>query len=210
MLSTRPSCADQDGTGSPSRFVPSITSAEPCGHKLVRAIAYRQHSSRFGSIDKTKREDPISPAHKRSDPQDPAADTPGAARPPGPTTCGSNTASRSAHQSLLPASAERPATAHGSAARTHPQPIRPASADTPAAHCLSTPPSPRATDQTAISEIDTPSDRRSRRISAQSSTINTCFLPGSTAARVTGKLVNFQLPAVSAGHRKIGTPSLTS
>jgi hypothetical protein len=46
----------------------------------------------------------------------------------------------------------------------------------------------------AISEIDTPSDLRSRRISAQSSTISTCFLPGSTPARVTGKLVNFQLP----------------
>jgi hypothetical protein len=43
-------------------------------------------------------------------------------------------------------------------------------------------------------EIDTPSDVRSRRISAQSSTISTCFLPGSTLARVTGKLVNFQLP----------------
>src|SRR5215217_7727461 len=46
----------------------------------------------------------------------------------------------------------------------------------------------------AISEIETPSDLRSRRISAQSSTISTCFLPGSTPARVTGKLVNFQLP----------------
>jgi hypothetical protein len=46
----------------------------------------------------------------------------------------------------------------------------------------------------AISEIDTPSDLRSRRISAQSSMISTCFLPGSTPARVTGKLVNFQLP----------------
>jgi hypothetical protein len=46
----------------------------------------------------------------------------------------------------------------------------------------------------AISEIDTPSDLRNRRISAQSSTTSTCFLPGSTPARVTGKLVNFQLP----------------
>jgi hypothetical protein len=46
----------------------------------------------------------------------------------------------------------------------------------------------------AISEIDTPSDLRSRRISAQSSTISTCFLPGSTPARVTKELVNFQLP----------------
>jgi hypothetical protein len=49
----------------------------------------------------------------------------------------------------------------------------------------------------AISEIETPSDLRSRRISAQSSTISTCFLPGSTPARVTGKLVNFQLPVDS-------------
>jgi hypothetical protein len=46
----------------------------------------------------------------------------------------------------------------------------------------------------AISKIETPSDLRSRRISAQSSTISTCFLPGSTSAKVTGKLVNFQLP----------------
>jgi hypothetical protein len=30
-----------------------------------------------------------------------------------------------------------------------------------------------------------------RRISAESSTISTCFLPGSTPARVTRKLVNF-------------------
>jgi len=43
----------------------------------------------------------------------------------------------------------------------------------------------------AISEIDTSSDLRSRRISAQSSTISTRFLPGSTRARVTGQLVNF-------------------
>ena len=35
----------------------------------------------------------------------------------------------------------------------------------------------------AISEIETPSDFYSRRISAQSSTISTCFLPGSTPAR---------------------------
>jgi hypothetical protein len=46
----------------------------------------------------------------------------------------------------------------------------------------------------AISEIETPSDRRSLRISAQSSTISTRSLPGSTPARVSGKLVNFQLP----------------
>ena len=39
---------------------------------------------------------------------------------------------------------------------------------------------------------DTPSDLRSRRISAQSSTISTCFLPDSTPATVTRELVNFQ------------------
>jgi hypothetical protein len=39
----------------------------------------------------------------------------------------------------------------------------------------------------AISEIETPSDFRSRRISAQSSTISTCFLPDSTPARVKAK-----------------------
>jgi hypothetical protein len=46
----------------------------------------------------------------------------------------------------------------------------------------------------AISEIDKPSARRNRRISAQSSTPNTYFLPNSVRARVSGKLVNFQLP----------------
>ena len=46
----------------------------------------------------------------------------------------------------------------------------------------------------AISEIAMPSARRSRRISAQSSTPNTRFLPGSVQARVSRKLVNFQLP----------------
>jgi hypothetical protein len=45
----------------------------------------------------------------------------------------------------------------------------------------------------AISEIETPSERRSLRISAQSSTISTRSLPGSTPARVSGKLVKFQL-----------------
>jgi len=38
----------------------------------------------------------------------------------------------------------------------------------------------------AISEIDNPSARRSRRISAQSSTPDTRFLPGSAPARVSG------------------------
>src|SRR5215208_3402302 len=46
----------------------------------------------------------------------------------------------------------------------------------------------------AISEIETPSERRSLRISAQSSTISTRSLPRSTPARVSGKLVKFQLP----------------
>ena len=46
----------------------------------------------------------------------------------------------------------------------------------------------------AICEIDMASGRRKRRISAQSSTPNTRFLPCSVQARVSGKLVNFQLP----------------
>ena len=46
----------------------------------------------------------------------------------------------------------------------------------------------------AISEIDTPSDRRNLRISAQSSTISTRSLPSSTSARVSGKLVKIELP----------------
>jgi hypothetical protein len=46
----------------------------------------------------------------------------------------------------------------------------------------------------AISEIETLSDRRNLRISAQSSTISTRSLPGSTPARVSGKLVKIELP----------------
>jgi hypothetical protein len=46
----------------------------------------------------------------------------------------------------------------------------------------------------AISETAIPSARRNRRISAQSSTSSTCFLPSSNRARVSGKLVNFQFP----------------
>jgi hypothetical protein len=192
MLSTRPSCADQDGTGSPSRFVPSITSAEPCGHKLVRAIAYRQHSSRFGSIDKTKREDPISPAHKRSDPQDPAADTPGAARPPGrqradrirPADPLTNHCCRHPRKGPQQLTDPRLELIHNRSAQPPPIRRRPIASQR---RLHREQPIKRA-----ISEIDTPSDRRSRRISAQSSTINTCFLPGSTAARVTGKLVKPQ------------------
>jgi hypothetical protein len=46
----------------------------------------------------------------------------------------------------------------------------------------------------AISAIGIRSARRSRRTSAQSSTLSTRFLPGSTQARVLGKPVNFRLP----------------
>ena len=46
----------------------------------------------------------------------------------------------------------------------------------------------------AISAIGICSARLSRRISAQSSTLSTCFLPDSAPARVSGKLVNFRLP----------------
>jgi hypothetical protein len=46
----------------------------------------------------------------------------------------------------------------------------------------------------AISEIDSFSARRNRRISAQSSTLNTHFLPGSIQARVIRKVVSFRLP----------------
>jgi hypothetical protein len=59
----------------------------------------------------------------------------------------------------------------------------------------------------AISEIGTPSARRSRRTSAQSSTPNTRFLPGSTPARVSGKLVNFQLPRPGQYWPAVDTPS---
>ena len=45
----------------------------------------------------------------------------------------------------------------------------------------------------AISEIDNRSERRNRRISAQSSTLNTRFLLG-PQPRLSRKLVNFQLP----------------
>jgi hypothetical protein len=46
----------------------------------------------------------------------------------------------------------------------------------------------------AISEFDNSSARLSRRISAQSSTLSTRFLPGSTTARVSGKLLKIRLP----------------
>lgn len=44
----------------------------------------------------------------------------------------------------------------------------------------------------AISAIGMPSARRSRRISAQSSTLSTCSLPGSARARISGKLVRIR------------------
>src|SRR5215208_5264177 len=59
----------------------------------------------------------------------------------------------------------------------------------------------------AISEIETPSERRSLRISAQSSTISTRSLPGSTQARVSGKLVKFQLPHRGQFSPAADTPS---
>jgi hypothetical protein len=46
----------------------------------------------------------------------------------------------------------------------------------------------------AISEIDIFSARRSRRISAQSSTLNTLFLPDSVRARVSARVVRIRLP----------------
>jgi hypothetical protein len=58
----------------------------------------------------------------------------------------------------------------------------------------------------AISEIETPSDRRNLRISAQSPTISTRSLPGSTPARVRGKLVNFQLPHRGQFSPAVDTP----
>jgi hypothetical protein len=48
----------------------------------------------------------------------------------------------------------------------------------------------------AICKIGICSARRNRWISAQSSTLSTCFLPGSARARVSGKLVNFRLGGV--------------
>jgi hypothetical protein len=46
----------------------------------------------------------------------------------------------------------------------------------------------------ATCEIDNPSDRRNRRISAQSSTFSTYFLPDSTRARLSAQVVNFRVP----------------
>jgi hypothetical protein len=46
----------------------------------------------------------------------------------------------------------------------------------------------------AICAIGNRSARRNRRISAQSSTTNTRFLPARARAKLTAKLVNFQMP----------------
>jgi hypothetical protein len=46
----------------------------------------------------------------------------------------------------------------------------------------------------AICEIGIRSARRSRRISAQSSTINTHFLPGSDRARLSAQVIRFRAP----------------
>jgi hypothetical protein len=46
----------------------------------------------------------------------------------------------------------------------------------------------------AICEIGIRSARRSRRISAQSSTVNTHFLPGSDRASLSAQVVNFRVP----------------
>jgi hypothetical protein len=46
----------------------------------------------------------------------------------------------------------------------------------------------------AIPEIDISSARCNRRISAQSSTLSTYFLPGSARARVSAQVVNFRMP----------------
>jgi hypothetical protein len=108
----------------------------------------------------------------------------------------SNTASRSAPRSPSTASEETLEAAPGFAARTRRPPNPTAAADTQADRSWPTPPtqcSANSRPPRAISEIETPSDFRSRRISAQSSTISTCFLPGSTPARVAGKLVKIQL-----------------
>jgi hypothetical protein len=58
----------------------------------------------------------------------------------------------------------------------------------------------------AIILIGIRSARCNRRISAQSSTLNTHFPLTSAEVSITAG-VNFQLPAVSAGHCKIGAPS---
>jgi hypothetical protein len=60
----------------------------------------------------------------------------------------------------------------------------------------------------ATSEIDTLSDRCNRRISAQSSTLNTRFLLGSVQPRLSRKLVNFQLPRSGQYSVAVDTPDV--
>jgi hypothetical protein len=62
----------------------------------------------------------------------------------------------------------------------------------------------------AISEIDIRSARHSRRISAQSSTLNTHFLPGSVRARVIRKVVSFRLPRPGQFSRAVDTGDMLS
>jgi len=54
----------------------------------------------------------------------------------------------------------------------------------------------------AICAIGICSARLSRRISAQSSPLSTCFLPDSARARLSGKLVKFQLPPTCRSDRQ--------
>ena len=58
----------------------------------------------------------------------------------------------------------------------------------PPSQCFALPPSPVRSPRSPCSA------RRNRRISAQSSTSSTCFLPSSVPARVSEKLVHFRLP----------------
>ena len=127
----------------------------------------------------------------------PAADTPAATAPPDRSTSGSSTANRSAARSPSPASSGTPATPPESAARTRPPPTPPAPADTAAAHHWPTPASPYS------SRFPAPLHLRNRHSlrPAQPADLrpilhaqHTRSLPSSTPARVSGKLVNFQLP----------------
>ena len=122
----------------------------------------------------------------------PAADTPAAARPPDRAASGSSGSTRAARRSPSPASSDTPAKPpriRGSTAST----IDPAglrwylggtSELTAARTVFREHPSTRA-----IREIDICSARRNRRISAQSSTLNTHFLPGSVRARLSARVV---------------------
>src|SRR6185437_14622412 len=60
----------------------------------------------------------------------------------------------------------------------------------------------------ATSEIDICSARCNRRISAQSSTLNTHFLPGSDRARLSAQVVNFRVPRPVQFSRAVDTSML--